>query len=57
MGIVKKMTKGVNSFTFHQLKDKRKAENNVQYFAVDSERKVIVSFFLWVLRNRCYRKL
>ena len=39
------MTKGVNNFTFHQLKDKRKAGNNVQYFAVDSERKVIVSFF------------
>jgi len=45
MGIVKSMTKGVNNFTLYQLKDKRKAENHVQYYAVDTERKVIVSFF------------
>ena len=45
MAIVKKMTRGVNNFTLFHLKDKRKAENHVQYYAVDAERKVIVAFF------------
>ncbi len=47
MGIVKSMTMGVNNFTLYQLKDKRNAENNVQYIAVDNEQQVYVSFGMY----------